>query len=166
MQTHIISHTHWDREWYLTYEQFRLRLVGLVDRLLDLMEAHPEYEHFHLDGQTIVLEDYLELRPQQEPRLRRLIADGRILIGPWYDMPDEFLVSGESLVRNLARGHRMAAAFGTPMPVGYLPDLFGHVGADAADSPPVRPRQRHSVARLRRPARRVLVAGARTARAC
>src|SRR5688572_18820649 len=128
MQTHIVSHTHWDREWYLTYEQFRLRLVGLIDRLLDLMESQPEFEYFHLDGQTIVLDDYLELRPQQEPRLRKLIADGRILIGPWYDMPDEFLVSGESLVRNLALGHRIARRFGAPMPVGYLPDLFGHVG--------------------------------------
>ena len=78
-RSHIISHTHWDREWYLTYEQFRLRLVGLVDRLLDLMEQHPDFEYFHLDGQTIVLEDYLELRPHQEPRLRALIADGRIL---------------------------------------------------------------------------------------
>jgi len=127
MTVHIVSHTHWDREWYLSYEQFRLRLVALVDRLLDLMEQNADYEYFHLDGQTIVLEDYLELRPDQEPRLRRLIDQGRILIGPWYDMPDEFLVSGESLVRNLARGHRIARRFGTPMPVGYLPDLFGHV---------------------------------------
>ncbi len=128
MQTHIVSHTHWDREWYLTYEQFRHRLVGLIDRLLDMMESQPDYEYFHLDGQTIVLEDYIELRPHQEPRLRKLIQDGRILIGPWYDMPDEFLVSGESLVRNLALGHRIARGYGTPMPVGYLPDLFGHVG--------------------------------------
>lgn len=127
-QVHIVSHTHWDREWYLTYEQFRLRLAGLVDRLLDMMETEPDYQYFHLDGQTIVLEDYLEIRPHQERRLRRLIADGRILIGPWYDMPDEFLVSGESLVRNLARGHGIARQYGTPMPVGYLPDLFGHVG--------------------------------------
>ncbi len=127
MNVHGISHTHWDREWYLTHEQFRLRLVALVDRLLDLMESRPDYEYFHLDGQTIVLEDYLELRPRQEPRLRKLIEEGRILIGPWYDMPDEFLVSGESLVRNLARGHRLARSFGRPMPVGYLPDLFGHV---------------------------------------
>jgi alpha-mannosidase len=128
MNVHIVSHTHWDREWYLTYEQFRLRLVGLVDRLLDLMESRPDFEFFHLDGQTIVLEDYLEIRPEQEPRLRKLIAEGRVLIGPWYDMPDEFLVSGESLVRNLALGQRIATRFGTPMPVGYLPDLFGHVG--------------------------------------
>lgn len=127
MQIHLVSHTHWDREWYLTFEQFRLRLVDLVDRLLDLLESQPDFAHFHLDGQTIVLEDYLELRPHHEGRLRRLIEDGRILIGPWYDMPDEFLVSGEALVRNLALGHRIARRFGAPMPVGYLPDLFGHV---------------------------------------
>jgi 2-O-(6-phospho-alpha-D-mannosyl)-D-glycerate hydrolase len=128
LDIHLISHTHWDREWYLTHEQFRFRLVALIDRLLDLLEADPDYRYFHLDGQTIVLEDYLEIRPEQEARLRRAIGTGRILIGPWYVMPDEFLVSGESLVRNLLRGHRISRDFGTPMPVGYLPDLFGHVG--------------------------------------
>jgi mannosylglycerate hydrolase len=128
LDIHVVSHTHWDREWYLTYEQFRFRLVTLVDRLLDLLDSDPSYKYFHLDGQTIVLEDYLEIRPEQEARLRQAIAAGRILIGPWYVMPDEFLVSGESLVRNLLRGHRISREFGTPMPVGYLPDLFGHVG--------------------------------------
>src|SRR4051812_47626195 len=128
LDIHVVSHTHWDREWYLTYEQFRLRLVTLVDRLLDLLDSDPAYKHFHLDGQTIVLEDYLEIRPEQESRLREAIEGGRILIGPWYVMPDEFLVSGESLVRNLLRGHRISREFGSPMPVGYLPDLFGHVG--------------------------------------
>jgi len=128
LNIHVISHTHWDREWYLTHEQFRFRLVALVDRLLDLLDADPDYKYFHLDGQTIVLEDYLEIRPDQEPRLRKAIEDGRILIGPWYVMPDEFLVSGEALVRNLLRGNRISREFGTPMPVGYLPDLFGHVG--------------------------------------
>src|SRR5437763_136072 len=127
LDIHVVSHTHWDREWYLTREQFRLRLVALVDRLLDLLDNEPAYKYFHLDGQTIVLEDYLEIRPEQHARLRRAIASGRILIGPWYVMPDEFLVSGESIVRNLARGHRIAREFASPMPVGYLPDVFGHV---------------------------------------
>jgi mannosylglycerate hydrolase len=127
LDVHLVSHTHWDREWYLPFEQFRLRLVALVDRLLDMLESQPDFLYFHLDGQTIVLEDYLEMRPTQEPRLKRLIEEGRILIGPWYDMPDEFLVSGEALVRNLALGHRLSRRFGVPMPVGYLPDLFGHV---------------------------------------
>src|SRR4029078_4120235 len=128
LDIHVVSHTHWDREWYLTHEQFRFRLVALIDRLLDLLDNDPSYKYFHLDGQTIVLEDYLESRPEQAMRLRNHIAAGRILIGPWYVMPDEFLVSGESLVRNLLRGHRISREYGSPMPVGYLPDLFGHVG--------------------------------------
>src|SRR6476646_9746827 len=74
LNIHVVSHTHWDREWYLTYEQFRFRLVALVDRLLDLLDRDPSYRHFHLDGQTIVLEDYLEIRPEQEARLRRATA--------------------------------------------------------------------------------------------
>ncbi|HET8646676.1 MAG TPA: alpha-mannosidase, partial [Vicinamibacteria bacterium] len=123
---HVVAHTHWDREWYLTHEQFRLRLVDLCDRVLDLLEADPAFT-FHLDGQTVVLEDYLEIRPQQEERLRRHVASGRLLVGPWYVMPDQFLVSGEALVRNLARGHRVAARFGSAMPAGYIPDPFGHV---------------------------------------
>ncbi|HXG56098.1 MAG TPA: glycosyl hydrolase-related protein [Vicinamibacterales bacterium] len=128
IDVHLISHTHWDREWYLTREQFRLRLVDLVDRVLEMLRADSGYAYFHLDGQTIVLEDYLELHPENADEIRGLIRSGRLLVGPWYVMPDEFLVSGESLVRNLALGHRIARAFGGSMPVGYLPDLFGHVG--------------------------------------
>jgi mannosylglycerate hydrolase len=127
-EVHLVSHTHWDREWYLTREQFRLRLVDLIDRVLEMLRAGPSFAFFHLDGQTIVLEDYLEIRPERDPDLRKLIGEGRLLVGPWYVMPDEFLVSGESLVRNLALGHRTARSFGGSMPVGYLPDLFGHVG--------------------------------------
>jgi mannosylglycerate hydrolase len=128
IDVHLISHTHWDREWYLTREQFRLRLVDLVDRVLDLLRGDSGYTCFHLDGQTIVLEDYLEIRPERTEEIRELVRAGRLLVGPWYVMPDEFLVSGESLVRNLALGHRIARSFGGSMPVGYLPDLFGHVG--------------------------------------
>src|SRR5438034_6244381 len=127
VDVHIAAHTHWDREWYATREQFRLRLVDLVDRVLDRMDADPRFDYFHLDGQTIVLEDYLEARPEQEERLRRRIAEGRLLVGPWYVMPDQFLVSGEALVRNLALGHRIASRFGRVMPVGYIPDPFVHV---------------------------------------
>jgi hypothetical protein len=123
---HVVSHTHWDREWYLTHEQFRLRLVDLVDHVLALLDADPGFK-FHLDGQTVVLEDYLEVRPEEEERLRRHVASGRLLVGPWYVMPDQFLVSGEALVRNLARGHRVAERFGGAMRAGYIPDPFGHV---------------------------------------
>ncbi|MEO5763104.1 MAG: hypothetical protein ABIR28_12415, partial [Vicinamibacteria bacterium] len=124
---HVISHTHWDREWYLTREDYRLRLIDLVDGVLDRMDREPEFTYFHLDGQTIVLEDYLEVRPDQKERLSRRIAEGRLLVGPWYVMPDMFLVSGEALVRNLSLGHRIAESFGNVMRAGYTPDPFGHV---------------------------------------
>lgn len=125
---HIISHTHWDREWYQTFQQFRLRLVHLTDRLLALLETDPAYRHFTLDGQTIVLEDYLQMRPHQAERLRAYIQSGRLLIGPWYILPDEFLVSPEATVRNLLIGKEICAQFGGRMMIGYIPDPFGHIG--------------------------------------
>lgn len=123
----LVSHTHWDREWYLPFQQFRAKLVQAVDLLLDLMASNPEYRYFTLDGQIVILEDYLDVRPDREVELRELISSGRVLVGPWYIMPDEFLVSGESLVRNLLEGRRVAARFGPVMNVGYVPDPFGHI---------------------------------------
>jgi hypothetical protein len=122
----VVSHTHWDREWYLPFQKFRMKLVDLIDGLLEILDTEPTYRYFTLDGQTIVLEDYLEVRPENRERLAKYIREGRILIGPWYVLPDEFLVSAESLVRNLLLGHIMAESYGGVMPVGYLPDTFGH----------------------------------------
>ena len=123
----LVPHTHWDREWYLPFEVFRQRLVRLLDRLVAILAADPDYKFFHLDGQTIVLEDYEAIRGPHDG-LRRLVREGRIQVGPWYVLPDEFLVSGESLVRNFQEGFRVAEAYGAaPAPVGYLPDMFGHV---------------------------------------
>jgi alpha-mannosidase len=127
LNLHIISHTHWDREWYLTFQQFRFRLVELIDDLLELLRRDPEFRYFHLDGQTIVLEDYLQIRPYREAELREHIRSGRILVGPWYVQPDEFLVSGEAIIRNLQIGLRIARSYGDPMMIGYLPDSFGHI---------------------------------------
>ncbi|MDZ7288590.1 MAG: glycosyl hydrolase-related protein [candidate division KSB1 bacterium] len=124
---HIVSHTHWDREWYLSFEQFRAMLVRMVDDLLDLLACDPEYKCFTLDGQTIVLEDYLTIKPERADEIRRLVAEGRLLIGPWYILPDEFLVSGEATIRNLLFGRRLSQQFGTEMKVGYIPDSFGHI---------------------------------------
>jgi alpha-mannosidase len=129
MQTlHIISHTHWDREWYLTFQQFRLKLVHLIDKLLDILATDPDFKYFMLDGQTIVLDDYLHMRPENEERLRRHIQNGRILIGPWHILPDMFLVSPEAHIRNLQQGDRTARKFGPKMMIGYMPDSFGHPG--------------------------------------
>ena len=123
----IVPHTHWDREWYSPFQTFRLRLVDLLDDLLPRLDADPSYAHFMLDGQMAVVDDYLAVRPAAEPTLRRLAASGRVSAGPWYILMDEFLVSGETTVRNLQLGLDRAAAFGGAMDVGYLPDMFGHV---------------------------------------
>lgn len=123
---HLVPHTHWDREWYLPFQVFRARLVDLIDRVLETMEADPRFV-FTLDGQLATVDDYLEIRPQAEPRIRRLIGEGRLAVGPWQILVDEFLVSGESIVRNLETGWHRAEELGGAMAVGYLPDMFGHV---------------------------------------
>lgn len=125
---HVISHTHWDREWYLSFESFRLRLVHLIDRLLELLDRDSGFRFFHLDGQAVLLEDYIALRPNNRGRLIEHLKSGRILVGPWYVQGDEFLVSGEALVRNLLVGHQVARDFGSSvMRVGYVPDQFGNI---------------------------------------
>ncbi|MFL5626015.1 MAG: alpha-mannosidase, partial [Ktedonobacteraceae bacterium] len=123
----LVPHTHWDREWYQTFQQFRIRLVRTIDKLLDILDRDDKFRHFMLDGQTIVLDDYLEVRPEQEERLKKYTQTGRIQVGPWYLQPDEFLVSGEALIRNLQIGLQRAAEFATPMRIGYVPDCFGHI---------------------------------------
>jgi alpha-mannosidase len=123
----VVPHTHWDREWYLPFEQFRLRLGAVVDGVLETLERDASFTTFTLDGQAIVLEDYVELRPENEDRLRELLAAGRLEVGPSYVLPDEILVGGESLVRNLLLGRRVCRRFGVePSTAGYLPDSFGH----------------------------------------
>src|SRR6516164_7293538 len=123
----IVPHTHWDREWYKSYQEFRLALVELIDTLIPLLERDAGYPHFMLDGQMAVVDDYLEVRPEAEERLRALAAAGRVSMGPWYILMDEFLASGETIVRNLQMGIERGAGFGGVMNVGYLPDMFGHI---------------------------------------
>jgi mannosylglycerate hydrolase len=123
----IVSHTHWDREWYLTFSRFRVRLLEIVGKVLDTLEEDGAFRHFMLDGQAAILEDYLALRPEDEGRIRALVTAGKLSIGPWYVLPDWFLVSGEAIVRNLLVGHRVCGRFGPVQKVGYMPDSFGHV---------------------------------------
>ena len=124
---HVVSHTHWDREWYLPYHRFRVNLVRIVGQVLDALEDDPAFEHFVLDGQGVVLEDYLEVCPEDAERIARLVREGALSVGPWYVLPDEFLVSGEATVRNLLIGHQTTGAFGPVQKVGYMPDSFGHI---------------------------------------
>lgn len=123
----VVSHTHWDREWYQPFEEFRVRLVRMMDALLDLFARDPEFRYFVLDGQTVPLDDYLEVRPDRRPEIERLVRDGRLLIGPNYILPDEFLIGGEAHIRNLMMGIRSAREYGRVMMVGYAPDAFGHI---------------------------------------
>jgi len=125
MRCVMVSHTHWDREWYKTFQSFRARLVDTVDRVLDLLAADPGWS-FQLDGQTIVLEDYLEIRPERRDELEAACRGGRLAIGPWYVQPDSLIPAGETHVRNLLEGRRVAEAFGEASRVAYTPDSFGH----------------------------------------
>ena len=125
---HIIPHSHWDREWYLPFEKHRIRLIDLFDNLIQVMEENEDYTYYHMDGQFIVVEDYLEIRPQMKDRLYKLIRDGRIQIGPWYQLQDEYLTSGEANVRNMLYGIKFCKEIGaTPVQSGYFPDSFGNV---------------------------------------
>jgi hypothetical protein len=124
---HIVPHTHWDREWYLPFQTYRAQLVPVVDDLLDLLERDARVARFLLDGQTALLDDYLEVRPEAEARIADLVRAGRVQVGPWTVLMDEFMVSGETLVRNLQLGLARAAGLGGAMDVGYLPDMFGHI---------------------------------------
>jgi mannosylglycerate hydrolase len=123
----VVHHTHWDREWYLPFETYRARLVSMLDALLDELLAADSQDVFLLDGQVAVVDDYLEIRPEREAQFAQLVTSGRLSIGPWYVLPDEFLVSGETLIRNLEMGLRRATDFGGAMQIGYLPDMFGHI---------------------------------------
>ena len=123
----IVSTTHWDRAWYVPFQEFRFALVELVDHVLDLLERDPEFRAFMLDGQSVILEDYLEVRPEREETIRRLIQAGRLQVGPWYVLPDEYLVSPEALIRNLLLGLRLGDRLGGAMRHGYNPDAFGHI---------------------------------------
>ena len=123
---HLVPHTHWDREWYQPFQVFRMRLVELVDQLLATMDADPRLR-FTLDGQVATVDDYLEIRPEAREQIETLVRDGRLAIGPWQILMDEFLISGETIVRNLELGWHAAQRLGNVMPIGYLPDMFGHI---------------------------------------
>ncbi|SEE55495.1 glycosyl hydrolase-related protein [Jiangella alba] len=121
----LVPHTHWDREWYEPFQVFRLKLADVLDDVIARAEADPDFR-FTLDGQFAAVDDYLELRPENRHRVAELVRQGRLSVGPWYILLDEFLCSGETIVRNLELGWQGAEALGGAMPVGYLPDMFGH----------------------------------------
>ncbi len=122
----VVSHTHWDREWYAPLEVFRHRLVDLFDHLLDILKQYPNYV-FHMDAQTVVLEDYLAVRPSKREELKKHIRNRRIMVGPWYLQNDFYLTSGEATIRNLLEGEKLCREFGGQGKIGYAPDQFGNI---------------------------------------
>lgn len=130
MKAFYISGTHWDREWHQPFQEFRMWLVQTMDHAVGLLQRNPEFRVFHLDGQVVMLEDYFEIRPERRREVHDLLKSGRLVAGPWYVLPDEWLVSGEAMIRNLQVGMRIVRSLGAaPMPVGYIPDMFGHVAS-------------------------------------
>jgi alpha-mannosidase len=123
---HLIPHTHWDREWYLPRAAFHARLVAMFDMLLERLQADGGFRSFLLDGQTILVEDYLRARPERDSEIKALVKTGRLQVGPWYVLADELIPSGESLIRNLLLGAADAERLGGRLDVWYSPDAFGH----------------------------------------
>ncbi|MFF2031211.1 hypothetical protein [Arthrobacter sp. NPDC058192] len=122
----LVPHTHWDREWYEPFQVFRFKLIQMFDTVLAMAEEDPRFR-FTLDGQTAAIEDYLEIRPENTDRVKAVVASGQLALGPWQILLDEFLCSGETIIRNLQMGMAGALKLGGYMNVGYLPDMFGHV---------------------------------------
>ncbi len=125
---HVVSNTHWDREHRHGFQETRLMLAGMMDRLLDILEADPTFARYVLDAQFVMVDDYLELKPQRRARLEKLAREGRILVGPWYSLVDASSVTHECLVRNLVVGCRRTRELGAePMKFGYSVFSFGQV---------------------------------------
>ena len=124
---YFVSSSHLDREWYQSYEDFRIHIADIFFRVFDLLEKSDSFCVFMIDGQMSVVEDFLEIYPEQFGRICDLVQKDKLILGPWYTQPDEFLVDGESHIRNLEIGKEMAKKFGNVMHVGYLPDSFGHI---------------------------------------
>jgi hypothetical protein len=128
-KVHYVLSTHWDREWYQVFQDYRRRLVQLLDRTLDDIAAGKLKGPFTTDGQSILIEDYLEIRPERRVQIEEFAKAGKLIMGPWYVMPDEWLVSGESMIRNLRLGRALARNYGAiPSDAGFVCDTFGHIG--------------------------------------
>lgn len=126
-ECHVISNTHWDREWVKSFQESRIGLMDMFDTLFDIFDKDPDFKHYHLDAQTIPLEDYLTMKPGNKARLRELIESGRLLVGPWYTLPEMNSIDGECIVRNLLMGHHIAKEYGQVMKAGYTPTSTGQV---------------------------------------
>ena len=124
-KVHIVPHMHWDREWYFTTEESRILLLNNMEEILTRLETDHDYKYYILDGQTCILEDFFAIKPYEKERVKKLVQEGKLIIGPWYTQTDEIIVHGESITRNMMYGIRDCREFGKYMDIGYLPDSFG-----------------------------------------
>ena len=118
-------HTHWDREWYHTKEDFNLRLIEVFDEVLEELESN-RAPSFYFDGQVCALKDYLKFRPEKLGQIKEFIRCGKLFIGPFFVSADSFLCSAQSLEENLKLGTEFSRSLGQKDFLGYLPDTFGH----------------------------------------
>ena len=123
IQAHFISNTHWDREWRFSAQRTRHMLVYMMDMLLDIFEKEPNFRHFHMDSQTMPIQDYLEVRPEKADLIKKYVSEGRLAIGPWFCLPDEFCVGGESLVRPADAGVQVGDASRAREVLGWSPTV-------------------------------------------
>ncbi len=125
----VVSNTHWDREFRRSFEKTRRDLLTMFDTLLDILEKDPDYHSFTLDAHTVLVEDYLEMRPERRETVGRLLREGRLLAGPWYTLPEVLSIGDEALARNFLYAQKTLAQFDAkPMPVGYTPASWGQTG--------------------------------------
>lgn len=125
---HIYSHTHWDQEWYFTSSRSRIYLFNHIKNVIRVLEETPTFPCYLLDAQSALIESYLQWAPEDREPLFRLIAENRIITGPWYTQTDQLVIHQESVVRNLYYGSSIAEAAGNSMRLGYVPDCFGQGG--------------------------------------
>ena len=118
-------HTHWDREWYREFEEFRVRLIEVFDDVLQKLKTG-ELDYFYFDGQTAALEDYLEIHPEKQNEIKKLIAEKKLSTGPYYCSTDSLLIERESLIRNLQYGINYSKKTGCSDFIAYHADTFGH----------------------------------------
>lgn len=123
----VVSHTHWDREWYFSLQRFNRRFVKMMDRLLALLEKDENYRYFHMDGQLLVVLDYLAVRPEKRELVKRFVKEGRLLVGPWYSPPTASLCDGEAIIRNFMLGMTESEKLGRSWQVCHIPDGLGHI---------------------------------------
>ncbi|AYG00573.1 glycoside hydrolase family 38 C-terminal domain-containing protein [Lactococcus allomyrinae] len=124
-KVYVVPHSHWDREWYFSQEDSNVILSQNMNFLLDFLDAHAEFPSYVFDGQYSVMHDFLAKYPEKRELAEKLVAAGRLKIGPWYTQCDTLLNQTESVIRNLLLGKMGADRLGGAMAVGYLPDIFG-----------------------------------------